>query len=44
MTGGLVILNALHGEQQRPTEQFHGMWERARSLAPHMSSHGHLMH
>ncbi|MEU7428752.1 hypothetical protein [Streptomyces sp. NPDC040750] len=37
LTGGLVILNALHGEQQRPTEQVHGMWQRARSLAPHMS-------
>ncbi|WND39939.1 hypothetical protein RI578_39190 [Streptomyces sp. BB1-1-1] len=34
LTGCLVILNALHGEQQRPMEQFHGMWEHARSTAP----------
>ncbi|MEV6612922.1 hypothetical protein AB0N31_03335 [Streptomyces sp. NPDC051051] len=32
LTGGLVVLNALHGEQQRPTEQIPGMWERARSV------------
>ncbi|MFE9971794.1 hypothetical protein ACFYRD_13830 [Streptomyces hirsutus] len=31
LTGCLVILNALHGEQQRPEEQLPGMWERARS-------------
>jgi hypothetical protein len=31
LTGCLVALNALHGEQQRPTEQIPGMWERARS-------------
>lgn len=31
LTGCLVVLNALHGEQQRPTEQIPGMWERARS-------------
>ncbi|MER7496445.1 hypothetical protein ABT033_28100 [Streptomyces pharetrae] len=37
LTGTLVTLNALHGEQQRPTEQVHGMWQRARSLAPHMA-------
>lgn len=30
--------------QQRPTEQLHGMWERARTLAPHMPSSGHLTH
>ncbi|MEV7687746.1 hypothetical protein ACFW1F_13625 [Streptomyces bungoensis] len=34
LTGGLVVLNALHGEQQRPLEQLHGMWERARCAAP----------
>ncbi|MGW7312523.1 hypothetical protein [Streptomyces sp. NPDC054865] len=34
LTGVLVILNALHGEQQRPAEQARGMWQRARSLAP----------
>ncbi|MFC8583023.1 hypothetical protein ACFUGD_00340 [Streptomyces sp. NPDC057217] len=37
LTGGLVILNALHGEQQRPDEQITGMWERARSVSPFMS-------
>lgn len=36
LTGCLVVLNALHGEQQRPVEQLHGMWERARSAAPFM--------
>ncbi|MGA4803336.1 MULTISPECIES: hypothetical protein [Streptomyces] len=36
LTGGLLILNALHGEQQRPAEQAHGMWQRARSLTPAM--------
>ncbi|PWI09943.1 hypothetical protein DIZ27_12610 [Streptomyces sp. NWU339] len=34
LTGCLVILNALHGEQQRPKEQLHGMWRRARSATP----------
>lgn len=34
LTGCLVVLNALHGEQQRPAEQLHGMWERARSATP----------
>ncbi len=33
LTGCLVVLNALHGEQQRPMEQVPGMWERARSMA-----------
>ncbi|MFF9060194.1 hypothetical protein ACF09K_16140 [Streptomyces sp. NPDC014882] len=37
LTGCLVVLNALHGEQQRPTEQIPGMWERARS-ATHLMS------
>ncbi|MFC9852570.1 hypothetical protein [Streptomyces prasinus] len=37
LTGCLVILNALHGEQQRPEEQLPGMWERARS-ATHLLS------
>ncbi|MEE1753137.1 hypothetical protein [Streptomyces sp. SP18CS02] len=36
LTGGLLILNALHGEQQRPAEQVHGMWQRARSMTPAM--------
>ncbi|WP_309062275.1 hypothetical protein [Streptomyces sp.] len=37
LTGCLVVLNALHGEQQRPAEQLPGMWERARSAAPFLS-------
>ncbi|MFJ4776212.1 hypothetical protein [Streptomyces sp. NPDC088762] len=40
LTGGLLILNALHGEQQRPAQQLHGMWQRCRSLAPHMPHPG----
>ncbi|MCS0603509.1 hypothetical protein NX794_20150 [Streptomyces sp. LP11] len=34
LTGCLVALNALHGEQQRPLEQLHGMWGHARSTTP----------
>ncbi|MGW2304623.1 hypothetical protein [Streptomyces sp. NPDC001809] len=37
LTGCLVVLNALHGEQQRPTEQASGMWERARSVSPFLA-------
>ncbi|GAA2936677.1 hypothetical protein [Streptomyces enissocaesilis] len=29
LTGGLILLNALHGEQQRPEQQAEGMWHRA---------------
>ncbi|MFV0126664.1 hypothetical protein ACLGI4_02930 [Streptomyces sp. HMX112] len=36
LTGGLLVLNALHGEQQRPEEQNRGMWQRAMSRTPHM--------
>ncbi|MFG3498941.1 hypothetical protein [Streptomyces sp. NPDC047928] len=36
LTGGLLILNALHGEQQRPTSQLRGMWQRASPLTPHV--------
>ena len=36
LTGGLIILNALHGEQQRPTQQLYGMVRRARTLAPYV--------
>ncbi|WP_225800294.1 hypothetical protein [Streptomyces sp. NK15101] len=46
LTGCLVVLNALHGEQQRPAEQASGMWQRAASLSPHLPagiSH-HLPH
>ncbi|MEU0371870.1 hypothetical protein ABZ070_16715 [Streptomyces sp. NPDC006283] len=35
LTGGLIVLNALHGEQQRPAQQIHGMVQRARSMTPH---------
>ncbi|MFD9418203.1 hypothetical protein ACFWC9_26315 [Streptomyces goshikiensis] len=38
VTGGLLILNALHGEQQRPEQQAQDMWQRAHSLSPHMPS------
>ncbi|GAA2494620.1 hypothetical protein [Streptomyces gobitricini] len=46
LTGALVVLNALHGEQQRPAEQTQGVWQRARSMAPHMPSvpDWHLTH
>lgn len=37
LTGGLLVLNALHGEQQRPEEQARGIWQRARSRTPHMA-------
>ncbi|MFE5406212.1 hypothetical protein ACFQ9Z_33620 [Streptomyces sp. NPDC056580] len=36
LTGSLVVLNALHGEQQRPSEQLRGMWDRACSMTPLM--------
>ncbi|MFG2533560.1 hypothetical protein [Streptomyces sp. NPDC048516] len=36
LTGALLALNALHGEQQRPTQQLHATWQRTRSLAPHL--------
>ncbi|MET7275510.1 MULTISPECIES: hypothetical protein [Streptomyces] len=36
LTGCLVVLNALHGEQQRPLEQLHGMWGHARFVTPLM--------
>ncbi|MFE9681868.1 hypothetical protein [Streptomyces sp. NPDC006285] len=34
LTGCLVVLNALHGEQQRPSEQVPGMWQGLRSAVP----------
>lgn len=34
LTGGLIVLNALHGEQQRPAEQSQGMLQRAESMLP----------
>ncbi|GGW16395.1 hypothetical protein GCM10018980_18890 [Streptomyces capoamus] len=42
LTGGLLILNALHGEQQRPEEQERGMWQRAMSKTPHMPPMPHM--
>ncbi|MFG2307048.1 hypothetical protein [Actinacidiphila glaucinigra] len=36
LTGGLLVLNAVHNEQQRPAQQVQGMWQRALSLAPHL--------
>ncbi|MFF8382230.1 hypothetical protein [Streptomyces kanasensis] len=46
LTGGLLVLNALHGEQQRPEEQARGRWERARSMVPpmHMAHMAHMSH
>ncbi|MGC2998803.1 hypothetical protein ACPF8X_10635 [Streptomyces sp. G35A] len=38
LTGCLVVLTALHGEQQRQAVQTQGMWQRARSMTPHMPS------
>ena len=32
LTGGLEVLNALHGEQQKPTEQARGVLQRAAQL------------
>ncbi|GGT04519.1 hypothetical protein [Streptomyces chromofuscus] len=44
LTGGLVLLNALHGEQQRPAEQARGMWQRALSMTPSMPSMPSMPH
>ncbi|OKK16103.1 hypothetical protein AMK16_25640 [Streptomyces sp. CB00455] len=44
VTGGLLVLNALHGEQQRPAEQAQGMWQRARCLSPHLPYADHWHH
>ncbi|MFD7539940.1 hypothetical protein [Streptomyces sp. NPDC059819] len=35
LTCALIVLNALHGEQQRPVQQIRGMWQRARTVTPH---------
>jgi hypothetical protein len=32
LTGGIVVLNALHGEQQRPSQQLPGLVQRAGQL------------
>ncbi|WCD90970.1 hypothetical protein KPP03845_107399 [Streptomyces xanthophaeus] len=46
LTCGLIVLNALHGEQQRPAQQLYGMLRRARTLAPYVMSihHWHRSH
>ncbi|MFD3806900.1 hypothetical protein ACFWSF_25215 [Streptomyces sp. NPDC058611] len=46
LTCGLIVLNALHGEQQRPAQQLYGMLRRARTLAPYLvsSHHWHPTH
>ncbi|MFE5620998.1 hypothetical protein ACFQ8S_02895 [Streptomyces virginiae] len=36
LTCGLIILNAVHGEQQRPAQQLYGMLRRASTLAPYV--------
>ncbi|WP_327169682.1 hypothetical protein [Streptomyces subrutilus] len=41
LTCGLIVLDALDGEQRRPTRQMHGVWQRARSPAPQPSPGGH---
>ncbi|MFD7701780.1 hypothetical protein [Streptomyces caelestis] len=38
LTGCLVVLSALHGEQQRHAGHSQGMWQRVRSMSPHMPS------
>ncbi|MEV7579052.1 hypothetical protein ACIRUY_29730 [Streptomyces erythrochromogenes] len=45
LTCGLIVLNALQGEQQRPAEQLSSMWRRARTLAPYVvrAQHWHLL-
>ncbi|MGW5849910.1 hypothetical protein ACWFQ8_18490 [Streptomyces sp. NPDC055254] len=44
VTGGLLVLNALHGEQQRPDQQAQGMWQRACSMHPHLPSGDYWHH
>ncbi len=36
LTGGLMIFDAFHGEQQLPTSPIHGLWRRAGSSPPHL--------
>ncbi len=38
-TGGLLILSALHGEQQRPSQQHQGMMQRMMPMMPPMGRH-----
>ncbi|MFG2415128.1 hypothetical protein [Streptomyces goshikiensis] len=46
LTCALIIVNAIHGEQQRPAQQLYGMVRRARTLAPYVmrAHHWHLPH
>ncbi|MFJ9111445.1 hypothetical protein [Streptomyces sp. NPDC102283] len=39
LTGGLIVLNALHGEQQGPAQQLQGMLRRAGSMTPWSAMH-----
>ncbi|MER7955840.1 hypothetical protein [Streptomyces sp. NPDC096030] len=41
LTGGLLILNALHGDQQRHTLQLYTMWKRYRRIAPYLPHPAH---
>ncbi|MFF9915352.1 hypothetical protein [Streptomyces sp. NPDC013457] len=41
LTGGLLVLNAVHGEQQRPTQQLYALWKRYRRIAPYLPRPGH---
>ncbi|GLW04687.1 hypothetical protein [Streptomyces lavendulae] len=41
LTCGLIVLNALHAEQQSPAQQLYGMLRRARTLAPYVMSIHH---
>ncbi|MFD8027109.1 hypothetical protein ACFV6G_42725, partial [Streptomyces lavendulae] len=46
LTCGLIVLNALHAEQQRPARQLYRVLRRARTLAPYVMSihHWHRTH
>lgn len=39
LTGGLIVLNALHGEQQRPAAQLRGTLRRAGAMTPWSAIH-----
>ncbi|MGW7097714.1 hypothetical protein [Streptomyces sp. NPDC054874] len=39
LTGALIVLNALHGEQQRPAQQLQGMLQRVESITPWSAMH-----
>ncbi|MFE5523485.1 hypothetical protein ACFQ9Q_38070 [Streptomyces virginiae] len=44
LTCGLIILNAVHSEQQRPAQQLYGMLRRARAMAPYAVHHRSPIH